>query len=191
MTHLITRAEAKREGLTRYFTGDPCIRGHIAERHTANGDCNVCACAKKRAYKRLHASTVNAANQRYRRDNLEAAKAREASLRQRNADQMRINGARYRSSERGRTMHAARESRRRADLLQRTPLWSDATAIEKIYAEAVRLSIETGIPHDVDHVIPLKGKLVSGLHVANNLRPVHASINRRKHNQFDPELFGA
>lgn len=190
MTHLITRAAAKREGLTRYFTGEPCIRGHISERHTVNGDCNVCACAKKRAYKRLHASTVNAANQRYRRENLEAAKAREAGLRIRNAEQMRKNAARYRASELGRTGHAARESKRRSDLLQRTPSWSDANAIQEVYVQAARLTAETGVPHDVDHVFPLKGKLVSGLHVANNLRPIHASINRRKHNKFDPDCVG-
>lgn len=191
MTGMITRAEAKRSGLTRYFTGEPCIRGHIAERHSVNGDCVLCACAKKSAYKRRNAATVNAANKRYRRENLEVVKAREAELRRRNADQIRISAARYRASERGRVRHAARESQRRADLLQRTPPWSDAAAVERVYVEAARLTIETGVPHDVDHIFPLKGKLVSGLHVANNLRPIHASINRRKHNRFDPEILEA
>ena len=52
-----------------------------------------------------------------------------------------------------------------------------------IYAEAKRLTEETGIPHEVDHEIPLKGRLVSGLHVLANLRVVTRAENRRKSNR--------
>ena len=37
-----SRAEAKERGLTRYFTGKPCKRGHVAERTTRNGHCGLC-----------------------------------------------------------------------------------------------------------------------------------------------------
>lgn len=37
-----TRAEAKARGLTRYFTGEPCGRGHVAERLTNSATCVVC-----------------------------------------------------------------------------------------------------------------------------------------------------
>lgn len=36
------RSEAKRKGATRYFTGVPCIHGHVAERQTSNGECLQC-----------------------------------------------------------------------------------------------------------------------------------------------------
>jgi hypothetical protein len=65
-----------------------------------------------------------------------------------------------------------------------TPLWADADEIAAVYAEAVRLTRETGIPHEVDHIIPISGKLVCGLHVQGNLRAIPATANRMKSNSF-------
>jgi 5-methylcytosine-specific restriction endonuclease McrA len=39
---IISRADAQANGLTRYFTGQPCKHGHIAERQVTNGVCLVC-----------------------------------------------------------------------------------------------------------------------------------------------------
>lgn len=39
---LIDRYEAQARGLKRYFTGQPCFRGHITERYTSNGACVAC-----------------------------------------------------------------------------------------------------------------------------------------------------
>lgn len=41
---IVTREEAKQRGLTRYFTGEICKHGHIAERRVHNREC--CQCAK-------------------------------------------------------------------------------------------------------------------------------------------------
>jgi len=66
---------------------------------------------------------------------------------------------------------------------QACPEWADHDAITAVYVEAARLTLETGIPHEVDHIIPLNGRTVSGLHVACNLRVVPAAENRRKSNK--------
>jgi hypothetical protein len=76
-------------------------------------------------------------------------------------------------------------NKRRAAKIQRTPPWADLDAMRAIYAEATRLSIETGIPHHVDHEIPLQGEFVSGLHVHNNLQILTASENSRKRNRYE------
>jgi len=39
---IISREQALAQGLTRYFTGEPCSRGHIAERQTSNTLCHEC-----------------------------------------------------------------------------------------------------------------------------------------------------
>lgn len=78
------------------------------------------------------------------------------------------------------------EAKRRAAQLQRTPPWADMRAIRRVYAEAARLTRETGAVHHVDHTIPLQGELVSGLHVHNNLQVLPASENIRKRNRFEP-----
>lgn len=67
-----------------------------------------------------------------------------------------------------------------------TPLWADKRAIKAIYAEARRISKETGVPHEVDHIIPLFSPVVSGLHVHINLQILSRTENRAKYNKFTP-----
>ncbi len=73
--------------------------------------------------------------------------------------------------------HCAKEARRRAAKTQRFPAWADREAIDAIYA-----SCPPG--HHVDHIIPLRGELVSGLHVANNLQHLPADENHAKGNSY-------
>jgi hypothetical protein len=63
------------------------------------------------------------------------------------------------------------------------PAWADKAAMRAVYAEAQRLTLETGQRHEVDHVIPLLGKTVSGLHVEYNLQVLPMPDNRRKSNR--------
>lgn len=44
--------------------------------------------------------------------------------------------------------------------------------------------IETGIPHHVDHIIPLQGENICGLHIPENLQILKATDNRKKGNKF-------
>lgn len=69
-------------------------------------------------------------------------------------------------------------------LARQTPAWADLDAIRQVYelAEVVR---GLGIEVHVDHVVPLRGENVCGLHVASNLEVVLAKDNIAKGNRFD------
>jgi hypothetical protein len=83
---------------------------------------------------------------------------------------------------------AAIKAKRRASKIKRTPKWLTADHFEQIkmiYLKAKEITQSTGIPHHVDHIIPLQGKEVSGLHVPWNLRIIPATENLRKYNKLE------
>lgn len=72
-----------------------------------------------------------------------------------------------------------------------TPAWADRDAMELLNLEARRLTATTGIKHEVDHIIPVQGKKVCGLHVPWNLRVITKTANARKHCRFgDDDVVG-
>jgi hypothetical protein len=78
----------------------------------------------------------------------------------------------------------ARNQERTATQKRQTPSWANRFIISEIY-DCARLRTKlTGVKHHVDHIVPLKGKNVSGLHVENNLRVVPARLNLLKSNHF-------
>lgn len=77
-------------------------------------------------------------------------------------------------------------NRRRAAKIQRTVSWADDWKIQQFYTMAQKLSKLYGVKFVVDHVIPLRGKLVSGLHIETNLQIITESENCKKSNKFIP-----
>jgi len=65
-----------------------------------------------------------------------------------------------------------------------TPPWAELDGIKLFYEEAQRVTAETGVPHHVDHILPINGKCVSGLHVAENLQVIPACENLSKGNKL-------
>ena len=88
---------------------------------------------------------------------------------------------RYKEDPDFRTFAASKVAARRSSKMQRTPIWSDLSKIRLIYAKAR----EAGMV--VDHIVPLQGKLVSGLHVPENLQIISAIENMKKGNRFTIE----
>jgi hypothetical protein len=78
--------------------------------------------------------------------------------------------------------------KRHAEKLNRTPAWLsefDKLKIKCLYQLAAMRTRESGYIWHVDHIIPLQGKFVSGLHVPSNLRVIPAVENNRKYNRYE------
>ena len=152
---LISRQEAIEQKLTRYFTGEPCKHGHIAEKLLSNRTCIECQLPRKREWNSKPG-------------------VKEAGIARANAH-----------SKAHPEMKLARTRKRQAALLQRVPKWDpDAHLIIAKYQLAAMLTKASGTPHHVDHIIPLQGKKVSGLHVFSNLRVIPGSDNVKKSNKY-------
>lgn len=87
---------------------------------------------------------------------------------------------------RKRAYYTSKQMEREARKINATPSWvtqEDKKTIEAKYAMAKWLSEVVGVLYHVDHIIPLRGKNVSGLHVPDNLRIITAEENMRKGNR--------
>lgn len=215
MLELISRQEARRTGVKRYFTGNPCPYGHISERFVSTLACVECAKARKRGWATINRKKATEYRRKWAADNRERsreikhawnaahpegqkarsrkwyvankAKADAASARwlEKNRDKRRAAVRNWQKNNRGRVTAAVKK--RMADQLLRTPPWVDHEAIAAIYILAGKRR-KSGEDVEVDHMIPLRGKRVSGLHVAENLQIIPSILNKRKSNSFQESL---
>lgn len=80
--------------------------------------------------------------------------------------------------------YTAQQSLSRATKNNRTPAWANLKKIERVYQLAAWASKFIDEPLHVDHIIPMRGKFISGLHVENNLQILPRNENSVKGNKF-------
>lgn len=68
------------------------------------------------------------------------------------------------------------------------PSWAKVEKMQDFYLKAEALTKETGIPHEVDHLVPLVSDVVCGLHCEFNLSVIPRHINRSKGNLRWPDM---
>jgi len=178
----------------------PCKRGNIFERDkTGHCLCQDCKLYRykvsisnpntklyRQKWKRDNKDLVYGYAKKWNENNKEKRKGIVESWRKRNTDKVAII-----NSKAGKKWHNNNKdkrsvigARRRASLLNQIDIHADNEKIRWFYKEAKRLTKETGIPHEVDHIIPLQGKEKRGMHTHTNLQILTRQENRSKKNKI-------
>ena len=145
--------------------------------------CIVCEKERNKAKNLLNKERRLAKAKEWRDANKDKQDASIKVWRENNKERYAAYFVKYRENNRGACN--AKWMRRYANKKQRTPAWlTDAQhkQIETEYALANWCSTVMGEPYHVDHIIPLQGKTVSGLHVPWNLQVIPAKLNQQKSN---------
>lgn len=189
--NIITRAEAKAAGLKKYFINTPCPNGHVSERFVSGGQCVECNLDRRiKHYEKnrdRELSAVKAWQDENRERNLSQKREYRLANLSKERERKRLHMLRYNKREELAAHRAARRAVYRASKVNASPSWltDEMNAeIRRKYAIAQLFTRETGIPHHVDHRMPLRGDTVCGLHVPWNLRVVPALLNLKKGNRW-------
>jgi hypothetical protein len=143
--------------------------------------CKSCQAAWNVANKDKKKATWDA----YKEKHKEAIAAKNAALYQKNKETYLLVKKQWYQNNKGRKNFLT--AKRRAQMLKATPQW-DEELNELVLSEAYKLAKlrenVTGIKWHVDHIVPLQGKTVCGLHVWNNVQVITAAENQKKLNTW-------
>ena len=199
---LIKLSDARVLGLRHYYTGLPCIRGHISIRQVKGAACMECK--KEQQAERMKdpalrvkqsASSVKSymkrreTNVEFRKKDNEYRKTWTAKKMQDPEYKARHNARAEELRKQNPIRHREKVARHKMAKLKRIPSWlspKDRESIKGIYAMRDWLNMTMfGIKYEVDHIIPIRGAVVSGLHVPSNLQIIKAIDNAVKGSSYE------
>lgn len=136
---------------------------------------------KRREQYLKHKDSEADSNKKYRRNNAIKFKVYSVNYKNRHPDRVKASQEKYRKN--NLSKFAAKSAKRRA--VQKNSTFEVDSKINRVYAVARMLTKLTGKEYQVDHIVPLKGVNVCGLHAYNNLCVIPAKDNLKKGNKFD------
>jgi hypothetical protein len=151
----------------------------------SSGYCKPCQSAYYKKYRLKNKEKLNAYKNKWCQENLDKRLAYHLQYYESNREKMLKKQKVFRKQ--NTETISASNMKRKADKLQRTPKWlteNDFWMIKQAYELANIRSKLFGIKFHVDHVIPLRGKNVSGLHTPYNLQVIPAKENLKKSNKL-------
>ena len=179
------RKEALLANLKTYNTGKPCIKGHFSDRYTSSKHCVQCKTKQAKDWAKENFDAKSDIKKAYRARNKLNIKHKDAEYRKVNAAQIYLVSKKWNAQNKKKCVEYA--TRNRIKRLDRFPSWvtkMEKVKIASLYDTARKLTVVLGVKHHVDHIIPLRGKKVSGLHVLANLQILTANENMKKSNVY-------
>lgn len=179
------RAIAKELNLFLYNTGKPCKNGHFAYRYTKNSVCTECVKIQSVEWRKTNPEKHSQSMKKWIDNNRELHGIRVKRWQAANKDKVKADRKAWEKANPSKV--TAKGIKRKLAKMNRTPTWlseNQRKAIAIEYELATWCTKVMGIKYHVDHIVPLQGKTVSGLHVPWNLRVIPASDNQSKSNKF-------
>ena len=181
-----TRKAALAKNETQYFTGKPCVALHIANRRAKTGECIQCRIEKLSLWRQKNPLKVKQHNSQQYKAHSEKIKVSSKEYYLQNKEKRVETTATYRKN--NPHIIAKCTAKQKAERLKRVPSWlteDDHWMIDQAYELAALRTKMFGFAWHVDHIIPLQGKIVSGLHVPTNLQVIPWLDNIKKHNRYE------
>jgi len=148
--------------------------------------CHDCHRERNREWYRDNRKQQNKKAVEWRKANPEKAKEVWQAFHNRNKEKRAAQHADWAS--RNKDKRRDTSAKRKAAKLRATPKWVNWKKVRAIYTQAKRLQEFTGFPMHVDHIVPLQGENVCGLHWEGNLQILPASENISKFNKWDERV---
>jgi 5-methylcytosine-specific restriction endonuclease McrA len=148
-------------------------------------ECKECNSKKTKEYYKDNKEKIKQATKLWKEKNYKRHRELQKRWENKNKEKTKLRIAAWQKKNRHKV--SAKTQRRNAAKIKATPLWiteEHLWMIEEIYELRDLRSEATGIAHQVDHIIPLRGKGVCGLHVPWNLQVITAYENKVKGNRF-------
>jgi hypothetical protein len=144
---------------------------------------------QNKCYAKKHHDKLLEKTKQWKQKNIELVRKKDAKAakKYREDNKEKVAASKLKYAQENKHIINAAVARRKAARLQRTPKWLtdfDKLKIQCIYSIAAMLTRENKEPWHVDHIIPLQGELVSGLHVPINLQPMQGVKNVSKNNFY-------
>lgn len=164
--------------------------GLIVPRYDRKGQysniCRECHNLSSKKYYHNNTEVRKDYNKSWRDSNKDHVKAESKSYYEGNKEQINLYAKVWRQCNQDRVRYHS--AARRALKKQAFPKWltqNHLLEIEAFYVHAKDCEIISGQKYHVDHIVPLKGETVCGLHVPWNLQLLPSDINLSKHNNYD------
>ena len=137
--------------------------------------CKSCRKTDKAVSYEKHKDASNARTKAYYESNKTKVLIKKQEYYRKNAEKMKAWQLTYSRENKG--MYRAIKAQYRAAKLNATPKWADLDKIKMIYESCP-------VGYHVDHIVPLQGENICGLHIETNLQYLPASENCRKGNRY-------